>query len=200
MMPVADRILTQCEQAIAGGRVDDARKLAHSLGVMTGNPAWERAYSFMLDGGNPMDHITVIKAAVNPDWTKLLHALHDERGQEFANQSVRGGMQVNLTHDERFPFPGAIGVWSTRLQKGGYHIPHIHPRGGQSHVLYIEVPDNQSGHLYFGVSRYSTREPTHSVVPNPGVLVSFPNWLWHGVAPYLGDRPRLTIAWDTENG
>ncbi len=215
MMPVADRILVQCEQAIAGGHTDDARKLAHSLGVMTGNPAWERAYAFMLDGGNPMDHVAVRGGIDFPDTlAPFLNLLHDEKGCEFPNQSVRGGTQVNLTgirtETDEFHFfrdlvgddCDPIGVWSTRLQKNGYHIPHIHPRGGQSHVLYIDIPDRENGgYLYFGVSRYAKPPETfkHFVVPGNGIMVSFPNWLWHGVTPYMGDKPRLTIAWDTES-
>ncbi len=135
----------------------------------------------------------------------LLHALHDESGMEHPHQSVRGGTQVNLTHDAEIrewlePLIEAkcIGIWSTRLQKGGFHIPHIHPHGGQSHVIYVDVPDNRSGLLYFGVPRYLKRKKQYIFSPWAGSIVSFPNWLWHGVTVYAGDKPRLTIAFDTE--
>jgi hypothetical protein len=36
----------------------------------------------------------------------------------------------------------------------------------------------------------------HAVKPEPGKLVLFPSYMWHGTAPFGGDQPRLTIAFD----
>jgi hypothetical protein len=32
--------------------------------------------------------------------------------------------------------------------------------------------------------------------PEPGLLVLFPSWLWHGTRPFHGNGTRLTIAFD----
>lgn len=210
MNSTADKVLRDCERFIAAGDIDSARKCAVGLSILTGNPAWQRAYELILNHENPLDHVMVTQphfpyGSEPANIAAALHALHDERGQEFPNQSVRGGTQVNLTHGPHFfrellddlGIGNTAGIWSTRLPNGGYHIPHIHPQGGRSHVLYVDVPDTFGGHLYFGVPRYLPRVILHKVVPKTGEMVSFPNWLWHGVTPYKGTKPRLTIAFDT---
>ncbi len=205
MIAAADRLLRICEGHIADGDIDSARKCAAGVSILTGNPAWERAYEQIISGENPRQHITVLKVLIPNGLAELLHVMHDEFGKEHPHQSCRGGTQVNLTHDtdmraliEEYSGGTPIGIWSTRLQSGGYHIPHIHPEGGRSAVLYIEVPDRTSGYIYFGVPRYVPMLIKHQFSPKTGALVSFPNWLWHGVTPYHGDKPRLTIAFDTE--
>ena len=211
MIHAADKVLKQCEHALSEGDADSVRKLAKGLAILTGNPAWEQAYLFILEKKNTLGEVSVtlpnFPYGSEPESiAPLLHKLHDEKGQQFPNQSVRGGTQVNLTKGPHYVrdfldeigVGNTIGIWTTRLQKGGHHIPHIHPNGGRSHVLYIDVPDINSGHLFFGVSRYSREEPTHFVIPNPGTMASFPNWLWHGVTRYMGEKPRLAIAWDTD--
>jgi hypothetical protein len=36
----------------------------------------------------------------------------------------------------------------------------------------------------------------HAIKPEPGRLVLFPSYMWHGTAPFSGDAERLTIAFD----
>ena len=38
--------------------------------------------------------------------------------------------------------------------------------------------------------------PEHVVKPEPGRLVLFPSYMWHGTVPFDGDAPRLTVAFD----
>ncbi|MEO8925573.1 MAG: putative 2OG-Fe(II) oxygenase [Caulobacteraceae bacterium] len=38
--------------------------------------------------------------------------------------------------------------------------------------------------------------PEHFVKPEPGLLVLFPSYMWHGTVQFSGDQPRLTIAFD----
>ena len=38
--------------------------------------------------------------------------------------------------------------------------------------------------------------PEYAVRPEPGRLVLFPSYLWHGTAPFETDESRLTIAFD----
>lgn len=39
-------------------------------------------------------------------------------------------------------------------------------------------------------------EAEHFVRPEPGLLVLFPSYLWHGTEPFTSDQARLTIAFD----
>lgn len=98
------------------------------------------------------------------------------------------------------------GIWSVRLRAGGHHVNHYHPEGWLSSACYIEVPRTPGLHkgegwLKFGESGIPTQPPLaaeHFVKPEPGLLVLFPSWMWHGTVPFSGgeqDR-RLSIAFD----
>lgn len=204
MIPVADKILKDCERFIAAGDMTTARKLSRGLSIITGNPAWQRAYDLVIDSENPMQHVRLRRIKIPASLASYLHLLHDEGGEQFPNQSARNGTQVDLSADvdvcqwlTSLGVRNFAGVWTTRLGPGGLHIPHIHPRGMNSYVIYIEVPQANDGHLYFGVPRYVPMLRRYRLIPEPGLMVSFPNWLWHGVTEYTGERPRLTIAFDT---
>jgi tetratricopeptide (TPR) repeat protein len=95
------------------------------------------------------------------------------------------------------------GVWSVRLRPNGYHADHLHPMGWLSSACYIALPGAvQRGHegwLKFGEPGVPTGPalaPQHFIKPEPGLLVLFPAYMWHGTVPFSGDQPRLTIAFD----
>lgn len=200
-----DKLIRLCESLIEEGNKEEARKVAYGISIITGQPAWQKAYDFLIDEKNPDEFISTTDIEIPNYIAKLLNSLHDLEGKEFKNQSAKNGTQVDLTNHPIAPIwinnlgDNFMGIWTTRLQKGGFHVNHIHPRGEQSHVCYIDIPDNTSGHLTFGSTRFSKKPPLKTIVPEMGMLVSFPCWLWHGVSPYLGDKPRLTIAFDTRN-
>ncbi|HEX7129662.1 MAG TPA: tetratricopeptide repeat protein [Rhodanobacteraceae bacterium] len=98
------------------------------------------------------------------------------------------------------------GIWSVRLRVSGHHVNHYHPEGWLSSACYIELPEtlgacDHDGWIKFGESGIPTQPPLeaeHFVKPEPGLLVLFPSWMWHGTVPFSGgeqDR-RLTIAFD----
>lgn len=97
-----------------------------------------------------------------------------------------------------------IGCWSVRLQRGGYHINHTHPAGWISSAYYVEVPpevadqESRSGWIKFGEPSIPVpgARPERHVQPNPGRLVLFPSYMWHGTNPITGEQPRMTIAFD----
>ncbi len=111
-------------------------------------------------------------------------------------------LRARITDD--FAFTGA---WSVRLRPGGYHANHIHPLGWISSACHLVTPpgidQGQDGWLSFGQPGIPT-EPTlaaeHFVKPEPGVLVLFPSYLWHGTAPFHGEGMRLTAAFDVLPG
>jgi tetratricopeptide (TPR) repeat protein len=94
------------------------------------------------------------------------------------------------------------GAWSVQLKPGGYHAPHIHPEGWLSSACYIDLPDavqgeGRQGWIGFGGAPFTPDLPhQHFEKPEPGKLVLFPSYMWHGTLPFEGDQTRLTIAFD----
>lgn len=98
------------------------------------------------------------------------------------------------------------GLWSVQLRPDGHHFNHFHGKGWLSSACYIHLPDalgaaNGEGWLKFGEPGLGGRlaqAPEYFVRPEPGLLVLFPSWMWHGTVPFSGapqDR-RLTVAFD----
>ena len=101
------------------------------------------------------------------------------------------------------------GAWSVRLRSGGYHTDHVHPEGWISSACYISLPDavtggrDHAGWLRLGKPGVRTMPalgPDHWVKPEPGLLVLFPAYMWHGVEPFESSEARLTVAFDVVPG
>ncbi|GLQ99785.1 putative 2OG-Fe(II) oxygenase [Dyella mobilis] len=98
------------------------------------------------------------------------------------------------------------GGWSVRLRSAGYHTNHVHPRGWLSSAFYVDLPEgmagnatSQEGCLAFGEPGMPTAPPLpvqHVVRPEPGMLVLFPSYFWHGTLPFHSTQTRLTVAFD----
>lgn len=147
------------------------------------------------------------KVEVPDDLRITLKTLH-KFGHAPEDQSIRNGTQINLSSCNNKlvrsflrSFGNSIkdlvktpcvyaGVWSIRMSSGGYHVPHTHPKGWMSGVVYIEIPDNTSGLLQIGTQLERT------IIPEVGKVVLFPSWLPHGTTEYKFPKPRLTIAFD----
>jgi hypothetical protein len=93
--------------------------------------------------------------------------------------------------------------WSVELRRGGFHVNHIHPRGWISSAYYVAVPaetqsESRAGWLKFGEPRYAIPgvAADHMVRPEPGLLVLFPSYMWHGTNAIHGPEKRTTIAFD----
>ncbi len=95
-----------------------------------------------------------------------------------------------------------VGAWSVNLRPGGFHIDHVHAEGWLSSACHIEAPVNdgdQGGWLKFGQPGLPTQprlpaERFHR--PEPGRLVLFPSYMWHGTQPFDAGPRRLSIAFD----
>lgn len=91
-----------------------------------------------------------------------------------------------------------------RLRAGGRHIDHVHPQGWISSAFYVDLPratdiDDRAGWLCFGSPGIGDRHgmgPEYWVKPEPGHLVLFPSYFWHGTQPFEASGDRLTIAFD----
>ena len=82
--------------------------------------------------------------------------------------------------------------------------PHFHSKGWLSSACHIELPsvvdgDGKEGWLAFGAPAFEGVQPLppdHYEKPQPGRLVLFPSYMWHGTVPFSGTESRLTIAFD----
>jgi tetratricopeptide (TPR) repeat protein len=100
------------------------------------------------------------------------------------------------------------GSWSVQLQPGGFHVNHVHPAGWLSSAYYVELPQvmatdsPRAGWLSFGEPGMALAGigPDHFVKPEPGLLVLFPSYLWHGTVPFAEGGRRLTAAFDVLPG
>jgi tetratricopeptide (TPR) repeat protein len=98
------------------------------------------------------------------------------------------------------------GAWSVRLRPGvGHHVNHIHTDGWLSSAFYVDLPSvmqesaGREGWIKFGEPGVPTSpvlEAEHYVQPQPGRLVLFPSYMWHGTIPFSGNERRLTFAFD----
>ena len=118
---------------------------------------------------------------------------HIGRGTDPLRRRNGGGWRFN-------------GSWSVRLRDRGFHTSQVHPRGWISSACYVELPGcmtegrTDEGILSFGQPGIITSpplEPEHAVRPEPGMLVLFPSYCWHGTVPFTSPQPRLTVAFDS---
>jgi Tfp pilus assembly protein PilF len=97
---------------------------------------------------------------------------------------------------------GIASAWSVRLNSGGFHINHVHPEGWISSAFYVRTPSElrgREGWLQFGEPGPATSPhlpPEHFVEPEPGLLVLFPSYMWHGTVPFTSREKRLSCAFD----
>lgn len=99
--------------------------------------------------------------------------------------------------------------WGNIYRKGDYCMPHSHIRSRIAIVYLVDPGDSNpdspmDGRFYFCDPRVNTAcdiQPhclTRILVPNlkPGSMIGFPGPMVHGVNPYNGDRPRITLSWN----
>jgi Flp pilus assembly protein TadD len=93
-------------------------------------------------------------------------------------------------------------AWSVRLNSAGFHLNHVHPEGWLSSAFYVRLPGglkDREGWLKFGEPGPVTARPLpaeHLVRPEPGLLVLFPSYMWHGTVPFVSAEKRLACAFD----
>lgn len=97
--------------------------------------------------------------------------------------------------------------WANVSGTGDSRAVHLHPASFWSAVLFVAA-DGEGGELVLhdprlpGLAmhapalRFSDKAPEHEarIRPDPGVIVMFPAWLQHSVAPWRGPGPRVSVA------
>jgi uncharacterized protein (TIGR02466 family) len=130
--------------------------------------------------------------------------------KEFANLIQVYLDSIDVPTDHRFLARRRAGIafsasWSVCLQSDGFHVNHIHPKGWISSAFYIDLPKSigesgKEGWFKAGESYLRLGGEDRDglfIRPEPGVLVLFPSYMWHGTYPFHGDGNRLAIAFDT---
>ena len=137
--------------------------------------------------------VDMIQARTNEAVSRYIGGLKTDENHPFLSRHGRG-----------FRYAGS---WSSRLMDCGFHVNHIHPNGWISSCYYVGVPDavkdekEKQGWIKFGESGFTqlgdkNPPPRRTVQPQPGRLVLFPSYMWHGTVPFHGPTPRTTIAFD----
>jgi uncharacterized protein (TIGR02466 family) len=101
-------------------------------------------------------------------------------------------------------------AWANVARAGNYSKPHVHPNSNLSCVYYVDAgnaqaADEQSGVIEFMdprnrpgmfASEGTVSFDAYRVVPQTGMLLMFPAWLYHYVHPYRGTEPRISVAFN----
>ncbi|MGH8145031.1 MAG: putative 2OG-Fe(II) oxygenase [Rhodanobacteraceae bacterium] len=165
---------------------------AHTLHAHPiGNSLREGSQIQLLPEQSESDAIRAFPSAIDEPIRRYMQALG--RGKDPMRSRNTGRYQMN-------------GIWSVRLRPGGFHVSHYHPAGWISSACYLHLPAAVTRHggegwLKFGEPAFATRAtlgPEYFIKPEPGLLVLFPSYMWHGTVPFSGDTEecRLTIAFD----
>lgn len=100
-------------------------------------------------------------------------------------------------------------AWANIYHSGDYCVPHSHIRA-QAGVVYMldpgdeEAKDSLSAKFYIADPRVAfccQHHPGHMtrlLIPDmrSGTMIIFPGQVMHGVNPYFGARPRITLSWN----
>jgi hypothetical protein len=101
----------------------------------------------------------------------------------------------------------SIDVWAAvQRGKGAYHRDHVHEDVLVSGVYYAAVPDGSAPLVLQRPTEYDEiytsgedDGESYEISPQPGQLVLFPPWLWHGVPPVssnCSEEPRVSFAFN----
>jgi len=108
----------------------------------------------------------------------------------WANVNRRGHGNEFHTH------PGAYWSGTYYVDDGGIGVDHA--LGG---AFEIQDPRGVAPAMYapllgFAVPGGQSAGASELIFPQSGQFVLFPSWLQHGVRPYLGDRTRISVAFN----
>ncbi len=139
--------------------------------------------------------LSLLKTAAN-----FIENLPDDDSHPFLARKPKGGNLI-----DRLQYNAA---WAVKLQDGGGHVDHIHPAGWISAAHYVKMPqsildsteagNSREGWLRLGCSGVRGLEmPAEEYVkPEPGCIIIFPSYLWHGVEAFNSNETRITTPFD----
>jgi uncharacterized protein (TIGR02466 family) len=138
---------------------------------------------------------------------------------EFLRRHVRRRVHFEVGESVGLTVSWEWNGWINALPAGAWHQPHIHEHSSLSFVYYlqaeppertalldqIQVGEVGGGVLQFldprGAAPYMATQAIDTVrasavrlIPEAGLLILFPSFLQHFVAPVSGNGPRLSIS------
>lgn len=105
-------------------------------------------------------------------------------------------------------------MWININKSGDLNNIHAHQHSIISGAFYIDIPDNlnnNEGQIIFYRSReYADygmdnhtknmhkifKHSTYSITPKPGIMVCFPGYLLHSVAPHFSEKNRISVSFN----
>ena len=73
---------------------------------------------------------------------------------------------------------------------------HVYGNPRRLTLIFGNLLDNADKYAEPGTPTAPALGPEHWIEPEPGMLVLFPAYMWHGTAPFSSDGTRLTCAFD----
>ncbi len=109
---------------------------------------------------------------------------------------------------------GIVNYWLNINPPDAHNVVHAHANSVLSGAYYVESDPDTSGHLVLlsptNVEYHldpahvaelnSFTASTYAIAPKPSLLVIFPSWLKHYVAPNRGTADRISISFNTQIG
>ena len=101
-----------------------------------------------------------------------------------------------------------VAAWANINYKGDWNAPHEHMPCTWSGVFYVDAGEPKTADddrslegkvMFFDpmpLGREWKRAPTINYQPVSGTMLLFPSFLTHMVAPYFGDKPRISLAFN----
>ena len=129
--------------------------------------------------------------------------------RKWINQAFGEIMRCELA-TKGFEASYAISAWANVNESGHYNTTHIHANHHWSGVYYvdcgrpdpkvspngaIEIVDPRSAAGVYKLPNVRA-SGIWNLQPEPGTMLMFPSWLRHSVLPYVGEGPRISIAFN----
>ena len=111
----------------------------------------------------------------------------------------------NCTFIKKWPKKKNLFAWHVVLKKKGYQIPHIHPTGWISGVIYLKVVppyEKNEGAIEFslnGEHYFDKNSPKLTHEPKAGDIVLFPSSLHHKTIPFTTDADRIIVSFNLKS-
>jgi uncharacterized protein (TIGR02466 family) len=142
--------------------------------------------------------------------TNFLKAVGEPYGSTLADmfmQGVAAALDALVEIGEVPPIHPLIECWANVNDRGDSNALHIHPGNPWSGVYYVATESDARGEIYFMDPRVASLMSIHplnpfnvtnpiTITPETGMMLVFPSFLYHGVHPYEGDSPRISVAFN----
>ncbi|MDH4020350.1 MAG: 2OG-Fe(II) oxygenase family protein, partial [Xanthomonadales bacterium] len=176
------------------------RETVEELHVMRSQPLSQSVVGGTQTPGNLLNN-------PNPVIVALKQAIHTTLTREFKSsfyENIDKSHPVSVGQGQAMTLPTAWSIW---VEEGGYHRPHVHPRGWYSSAYYVSLPGSlqatgrsvTDGNIAFGRPGTATPrnlEAERMIEPAEGILALFPSYFWHETLPFKGDEARVVVAFD----